>query len=102
MKYRTLPAEVTLYLGKPDSPDGALLYLNSPELSAETLQALTEALVALARVTVLLLSLLAELAAAPVEVGRWAARADTLDLALASAGLMCVGMGMLLVSVYLP
>jgi hypothetical protein len=58
---RFLPAEVTLYL-------------NSPDLSAETLQDLAETLIALARALLVCYSLLAYVAGAVVEMWRIAAR----------------------------
>ena len=61
-RYRTLPAEVTLYL-------------NSPDLSAETLQDLAEVLIGLARVVLVCLAILAYVANALAEMWRIGARA---------------------------
>ncbi len=61
MKKRWQPAEMTLYL-------------NSPDLSAETLQDLAEVLIALARAVLVCLSLLAYVAGALMEMWRIGAR----------------------------
>jgi hypothetical protein len=58
---RFLPAEVTLYL-------------NSPDLSAETLQDLAEMLIAMARALLVCYALLAYVAGAGVEMWQIAAR----------------------------
>ena len=102
-RMNVLPADATI-----------TIHIHSDDLSGPTLEEVTHILIGVGQVIVgawnvarLVLSLLSELVGiGQVTVGRLVAsanpaRADTLDLALMSLGMMLVGMGMLLAGTYL-